>query len=88
MKPAHVFVEEETITDIDDACRAFNAGKMQGLNRCHGNKTGTVFNDWAQTWSSGWFRQWNIEYLLPPVNRPLLVLTFLSFLFFITEILL
>jgi esterase/lipase len=50
---AHVFVEEETITDINDACRAFNAGKMQGLNRCHGNKTGTVLNDWTQTWSSG-----------------------------------
>jgi len=71
---AHIFVEEETIAGINRACRAFNAGQMQGLNRWHGDKTDTVFNDWAQTWLSDWFRQWNIEYLLPPINRPILVL--------------
>ena len=29
---------------------------------------------WSQTWLSPWFRHWNIEYLLPAIRCPLLVL--------------
>ncbi|MBF0469640.1 MAG: alpha/beta hydrolase, partial [Desulfamplus sp.] len=31
-------------------------------------------NAWSSTWLSSWFRTWNIEYLLPSVNIPGLVI--------------
>ena len=71
---AHIFVEPETVAGIKRTCHAFQNGQLQGLNRCHGEKTVRVFNDWAQTWLSDWFQQWNIEYLLPAINSPLLLI--------------
>jgi pimeloyl-ACP methyl ester carboxylesterase len=71
---AHVFVEAETITGIELAVHAYEAGKFAGLARCHGEKTGRLFWTWAHTWLTPWFRSWNIEYALPSIHHPILAL--------------
>lgn len=70
---AHVFVEPETIEGIRAAEEAFHRGKLRGLGRYHGDKTDTVFQSWSNTWLSDWFRHWNLEYLLPSILCPVLV---------------
>lgn len=69
----HVFVEPETLKGIESAAQAFQAGKLHKLANFHGAKTASVFRAWSETWLADWFRHWNIEYLLPAIDRPLLV---------------
>lgn len=71
---AHVFVEKETLDGIRVVADAFNAGKLRGLSRFHGEKTEGIFKAWSDTWLSDWFKYWNIEYLLPSIECPVLVL--------------
>jgi len=72
---AHVFVEQVSLDGIQQAREAFTQGKLtSGLARYHGDKSETMFQAWAETWTSPWFRSWNIEYLLPAIEAPLLVL--------------
>ncbi len=71
---AHVFVEQETVDGIIKADDAFKKGKLGSLFKLHGEKTEILFRAWASTWLSDWFRYWNIEYLLPSINVPLLVI--------------
>ena len=71
---AHVFVEDETLAGIRDATEAFAAGKLQGLFTHHGEKTEAVFRAWSDTWLSGFFRHWNIAYLLPSITCPVLAM--------------
>lgn len=71
---AHVFVEAETITGIELAVRAYEAGELAGLARYHGDKTGRLFWAWAHTWLTPRFRSWNIEYALPSIQHPVLAL--------------
>ncbi|WDE08254.1 alpha/beta hydrolase [Thalassomonas viridans] len=71
---AHVFVEPETITGIEAADLAWEKGKLKGLAKYHGDKTGPIFKAWSETWLTDWFREWNIEALLPQITTPLLVL--------------
>lgn len=71
---AHVLVEAQTVAGIEAAARAFREGRMQGLVRHHGDKDETLFHAWAGTWRSPWFAAWNIEYALPAITCPLLVI--------------
>lgn len=71
---AHVFVEEETLRSIQTAVDAFYAGKLRGLFRYHGEKTEKLFKAWSDAWLSDFFRHWNIEYVLPRIECPVLVL--------------
>jgi pimeloyl-ACP methyl ester carboxylesterase len=71
---AHVFVEKETLSAIGTATEAFNVGKLRGLSGYHGEKTEDIFKSWSDTWCSDNFRSWNIEYLLPSIECPALVL--------------
>lgn len=72
---AHIMVEACTLEGIEKAEHAYNQGQLrQLLWRYHGEQTDTLFHSWADTWTSGWFRFWNIEYLLPAIEAPLLVL--------------
>ena len=68
---AHVFVENETIKGIKLAKSAWLQGKLDGLNRYHGEKTESLFLAWANTWLNNGFKYWNIEYLLPSINCPI-----------------
>ncbi len=71
---AHVFVEPETIAGIIDAVEAWEKGLLTGLSKYHGDKTETIFKAWSVTWLADWFQGWNIEYLLPDIHAPLLVI--------------
>lgn len=72
---AHVFVESVSIDGIREADAAFASGRLKkGLSRYHGAKTEALFKAWSATWQSPWFASWNIEYLLPAITVPLLVL--------------
>ena len=71
---AHVYVDDKTLQGIRQADRAYDQGKLDGLRRYHGEKTHAIFKAWSRTWCSPWFRHWNIEYLLPSVEAPVLVI--------------
>ncbi|MCP4338560.1 MAG: alpha/beta hydrolase [Desulfobulbaceae bacterium] len=71
---AHVFVDPKTIAGIKSAQKAWAKGKLSGLAKYHGDKTETIFKAWAETWLSQWFKHWNIEYLLPSLEVPILAI--------------
>jgi pimeloyl-ACP methyl ester carboxylesterase len=71
---AHVLVEPETIARIRSADEAWEKGMLKGLTKYHGDKTETIFKAWSTTWLTNWFKYWNIEYLLPSIEVPLLVI--------------
>ncbi|MCJ8298484.1 MAG: alpha/beta hydrolase [Pseudomonadales bacterium] len=71
---AHVFVEPETIAGIKAADAAYDAGKLRALEKFHGDKTAAIFKAWSQTWLKPAFASWNIEYLLPSIQVPLLAI--------------
>lgn len=71
---AHVFVESVTLEGIQATVKAYGKKKLTGLAKYHGEKTDAVFQAWADTWLSDWFLGWNIEYVLPVITVPLLVL--------------
>lgn len=71
---AHVFVEDVTREGIRAALQAWEAGKLRGLERYHGSKTGAIFHAWADTWLAPPFAQWNIEGVLASIACPVLAL--------------
>lgn len=71
---AHVHVDSQTIAGIEKAEKAWKGGKMKGLAKYHGERVEAVFRAWSETWLSKWFKHWNIEYLLPSIESPLLVI--------------
>jgi pimeloyl-ACP methyl ester carboxylesterase len=71
---AHVINEPETIAGIQPAIDAYNAGKLEGLKKFHGDKTEDLFFAWANTWKSADFKDWNICQDISGINAPLLAL--------------
>ena len=57
---AHVINEPETIAGISPAVLAYEAGKLDGLKKYHGDKTETLFYAWANIWRDPTFIHWNI----------------------------
>lgn len=72
---AHVLVEDMTITGIERAVQQYEQNNLAPkLKRYHGAKTNALFYAWAHTWTSPGFYYWNIEYLLPDIKCPVLVI--------------
>lgn len=71
---AHVFVDSKTIAGLRAAEKGVKRGQFKGLYKYHQKKTDQVFKAWLKTWLSDWFQSWNIEYLLPSIRCPLLVI--------------
>lgn len=71
---AHVFVEKETLAGIRATTDTFNGGGLRGLFRYHGEKTEGLFKAWSDIWLSVGFKHWNIEYALPSIECPVLLL--------------
>lgn len=71
---AHVFVEPETIAGVRSIDEKWEKGELRRLSTYHGEKTGTIFKAWSNTWLSDGFRSWNIESLLPRIEVPLLAI--------------
>ena len=71
---AHVFVESVTLDGIRATLAAYEQGRLSALAKYHGDKTDGVFRAWCGTWLSDWFIDWNMEYALPAITAPLLVI--------------
>ncbi len=71
---AHVFVDTETVRGIAATDILWDQGKLKRLHKYHGDRTETIYKAWSVTWQSSWFNSWNIEYLLPSIKVPLLVI--------------
>lgn len=71
---AHVINEPETIAGIQPAVDAFQAGKLEGLKKYHGDKTEALFFAWANTWKNSFFENWNICEELNTINAPILAI--------------
>lgn len=71
---AHVFVDPETIAGVSCTNEGWENEILERLTKYHGEKTETMFKAWSETWLSNWFNYWNIEYLLPSIAVPLLVI--------------
>lgn len=71
---AHVINEPETIAGIQPAIDAYEAGKLVGLKKYHGDKTEALFYAWARTWKSSEFEQWNICKDIQSISCPVLAI--------------
>lgn len=71
---AHIFVEDVTLAGILPAIEAYDLGKLDGLKKYHGDKTETLFYNWARTWLSDEYLNWNIESYLPNIQAPSLII--------------
>lgn len=71
---AHVINEPETIAGIQPAIDAYEAGKLVGLTKYHGDKTEALFYAWARTWKSSEFEHWNICKDIQSISCPVLAL--------------
>lgn len=71
---AHVINEPETIAGIQPAIHAYQAGKLVGLTKYHGDKTEDLFYAWANTWKSPEFKEWNICKEIQTITCPVLAI--------------
>lgn len=71
---AHTFVEDETLAGIHPAIEAFEAGKLDGLYKIHGEKTKTLFYAWATTWLTPIFKNWDIRDEIKSFSLPVLAI--------------
>ncbi len=71
---AHTFVEDETLAGIHPAIEAFEAGKLDGLYRIHGEKTKDLFYAWANTWLNPSFKSWDIRNEIQSFTIPVLAM--------------
>lgn len=71
---AHIFVEPETIEGIRKVVARVDQGILKALEKYHGGKSREIFYAWADTWLSPHFKYWNIEYLLPSIVVPMMVM--------------
>ncbi len=71
---AHVINEPETIAGIQPAIDAYEAGKLVGLTKYHGDKTEALFYAWSNTWKSLDFKHWNICKEIQSITCPVLAI--------------
>ena len=70
---AHIKNEPETRAGIVPAISAYQAGKLQNLELYHGEKTEQLFYNWANTWLSPDFKDWNITKDIQGTKIPALI---------------
>jgi pimeloyl-ACP methyl ester carboxylesterase len=71
---AHYINEEETRAGIHPAIRAYEEGKLKGLQLYHGKKTEDLFYNWARTWLDQDFEDWNISNDIRGMAAPALII--------------
>lgn len=72
---AHIFVEDTTIKGIKETIQLYQTTDLKTkLEKYHGDKTDEMFWAWASTWTTGEFRNWNIENFLPSIKCKALVI--------------
>lgn len=71
---AHVLVEEVTLKGIRAAMHQYQTTDLKSrLEKYHGQNTEAMFQAWTQTWTAPEFKAWNIEYCLPQIQCPVLI---------------
>ncbi len=72
---AQAFVEDITLQGIKAAKKMFEkAGQVERLEKWHGNKATWVLKAWIDTWLSPDFLRWNLNYCLPDITCPVLII--------------
>ncbi len=71
---AHCINEAVTRNGIFPAIEAYQNNKLKGLEVFHGAKTEKVFYDWAETWLSEDYKNWDITEEIKGINRPGLII--------------
>jgi pimeloyl-ACP methyl ester carboxylesterase len=72
---AHVFVEDITLNGIREMVELYGTSDLKAkLEKYHGNNTEALFWAWANTWTNENYRDWSIEYLLPLIKCPTLII--------------
>lgn len=72
---AHVFVEDITVSGIEEAIQLYKTTDLKTrLEKYHSNKTDEMFWAWASTWTTSEFKDWNIEVFLPKIECPSLII--------------
>ena len=71
---AHYINEKQTIAGILPAINAWNAGKLEGLEFYHGEKTERLFFAWANTWLNPDFKNWDISEDIKGNSVPALII--------------
>ena len=72
---AHVFVEPESITSIEDAVAAYRVGDLRDkLARYHGEAVDSAFYGWANVWLNPDFEAFHIEGYLRAITCPVLAI--------------
>ena len=71
----HVIIEEVSISGIKDSINDYENGKLKPLlAKYHGEKTDSMFNGWALTWTNVLQKDWNIIDELKTITTPLMVI--------------
>jgi pimeloyl-ACP methyl ester carboxylesterase len=70
----HVMVEPVTVEGIRKTVGNYDGRLREALAAYHGKKAQAVFDAWHEIWLDPTFRHWNIEYLLPSIVCPCLIL--------------
>lgn len=72
---AHIFVEDITLKGILEAKEAYKTTNLkEKLYKYHSENTPYLFEAWTETWLRPSYRDWNIEYLLPNIKCPTLII--------------
>jgi pimeloyl-ACP methyl ester carboxylesterase len=72
---AHVFVEPESITSIENAVAAYRVGDLRDkLARYHGDAVDSAFYGWANVWLNPDFEAFHIEGYLRAITCPVLAI--------------
>ena len=72
---AQAFVEDITIKGIQTTKAVFEKPEqIARLEKWHGHKAKWVLRTWLDTWLSAEFSAWNLNYCLPDVTCPVLVI--------------
>jgi pimeloyl-ACP methyl ester carboxylesterase len=72
---SHQFIENISVEGIRKTVKLFEEGKLKDwLHKYHGEKTGSMFHGWADTWLRDGFQHWNIEEYVNKIKVPFLAI--------------
>lgn len=72
---AHVFIDELSVSGLIRTRNAYLTGNLHSkLEKYHGEKTGSMFFAWCDTWLTEENRKWNIENILKNITCPVLAI--------------
>ncbi|HCO99970.1 MAG: alpha/beta hydrolase [Alphaproteobacteria bacterium] len=74
LEAPHFFVEDESISGIEDAKIAYESTDLPTRIACRHTDGDKTFRGWNDIWLSPVFRDWNIEEYLPGITCPTLVI--------------